>query len=149
MFSRWFAPKPKTKPLKLLAEGLDDLAMLSAVLQDAVMRRADMVYDASARTFAITLNRYCHELASTQPLRARAVLKFHGVTKVASKGLQGESVLDLLTIKAEASDPPAFALELVFAGGSAPALRLDVECLDILLVDLTPPRRSQHRPTHA
>ena len=149
MFKHWFAPKLKVKPLKILAEGLDDLALLSAVLQDAVMRPSEMVFDQKSRTFTIILNRYCHELASTHPLRARAALKFHGVAKVASKRLDNQEVLDLLILKAEALEPPGFAIELVFAGKEGAGLRFEVECLDILLVDLTPPRRSQHRPNHA
>jgi Protein of unknown function (DUF2948) len=148
MFSRWFAPKRDPKPLRLQAEGLDDLALLSAVLQDALMRRADMVYDEKARSFTVEINRYCHELTSSQALRAKAVLKFHGVTKLASKGLGRQDVLDLLTITAEPLEAPAFRLQLVFAGEGERAVRLDVECLDILLMDLTPPRRSQHKPTH-
>jgi hypothetical protein len=148
MFGNWFKKVPEAKPLKLVAEGVDDLALLAAVLQDAVIRMGDMRYEPAARRFVIELDRYCHELSSIAPYRAGAVLAIHGVEKAASKGFEGEDAFMLLTLRAEPLDTPAYRIEVVFAGEGERLLRLEVECLDILLADLTPPRRSKLKPAH-
>jgi hypothetical protein len=148
LFGNWFKKAPESKPLKLLAERLEDVAMLAAILQDSVIRMSGMRYEPEARRFVIELSRYCHELASVAPYRAGAVLAIHSVEKAAFKGLETEDGLWLLTLNAEPLEAPAYRLELVFAGEGGAALRLEVECLDILLADLTPPRRSRHKPAH-
>ncbi len=47
--------------LALMAEDEEDLAILSAHLQDAVMRVGDLAYLPKSRRFAAFLNRYCWE----------------------------------------------------------------------------------------
>jgi hypothetical protein len=55
-----------------------------------------------------------------------------------------DKVLNLLAVEFEATDTPAGVVTLVFSGG--PALRLEVECLEVELVDLGPVRVAETHP---
>lgn len=138
------------KPLRLKAEEADDLPPLSALIQDAAFQAGDMTYDAAERHFTLRMNRFCHENKSATPLRAPSVLRINSVSKVQFRGLspnQASQALSLLDIVAEPLDAPAHALILHFGGGQRD-VRIEVECIDILLLDLAPPRRAKSRPTH-
>ncbi len=144
--------KPAAKPLRLLANEADDLAPLAALVQDGLLRAGDMDYDAGGRHFTVRMNRYCHESSASVPLRAPSVLRFSCVQKVQTRGLnlgrQGQP-LSLLDIEVEALDEPAYALTLRFAGEGGPKdIRLEVECIDVLLLDLAAPRRVKSSPSH-
>ena len=52
----------KTSALKLHAQSSDDIKILSALLQDALIAGADMVFDKAENTFMLVANRYCWEL---------------------------------------------------------------------------------------
>src|SRR5258707_12207489 len=76
-----------TEPLKLLALDHDDLKILSAHLQDAVLRVADMVYLPTENRFAAVLNRF-DWLAAEEPdaggqglRRCRCALRFDRVRR--------------------------------------------------------------------
>ena len=77
--------------------------------------------------------------------RRRAALRFDRVLSCKCKQVTPtgkDKVLNLLAVEFEASDTPAGVVTLVFSGGAA--LRLEVECLEVELVDLgpvPPPRR--------
>src|SRR3546814_17472625 len=48
-------------PLKLRAEDVEDVTVLSACLQDATVRAADMTWQPKQRRFALVLNRFSWE----------------------------------------------------------------------------------------
>lgn len=142
---------PKARPLRLMAEEAADLAPLSALVQDAVLRSGDMEYDAHGRHFTIRMNRFCHEVKATVPLRAPSVLRVNCVSKVQRRGLDPKAAavpLSLLDIEVQPLDAPAHALVLHFAGGADRDIRLEVECIDVLLMDLAAPRRAKSKPVH-
>ncbi len=146
-----FAPKPAARPLRLLAQEADDLTPLSALLQDGVLRVGDMAYDKAGRHFTLRLNRFCHESGGTMPLRAPSVLRISCVTRVQMRHLdpaKSQQVLSLLDLAAETLDAPACALTLRFAGDAAPDVRVEAECIDVLLMDLAVPRRAKSTPQH-
>jgi len=146
-----FGRKREARPLRLIAETADDVAPLAALLQDAVLRVGDMAYDKAGRHVTLRLNRFCHESGGHAPLRAPSVLRVNGVTRVRMRNLdlaKSGQVLSLLDIEAEVVDAPACALTLRFAGDQRPDLRIEAECIDVLLLDLAAPRRAKSVPNH-
>ena len=65
---------PSKAPLRLLAEDSDDLAVISAALQDAVCQIGDIAYQASARQLTLALNRYRWENGARTQERVRTGL---------------------------------------------------------------------------
>ena len=142
---------PKARPLRLMAEAADDVSPLSALLQDAALRAGDMEYDARGRHFTVRMNRFCHESKTTVPLRAPSVLRINGVTRIQRRGFDSSASgapLSLLGIGVEALEAPAHALILRFAGPGSRDIRIEVECLDVLMMDLAAPRRAKSKPVH-
>lgn len=133
--------------LRLRAEDADDLAVISACLQDAVTSREQMRWQPKERRFAMLLNRYRWERQGGE--RIRAGLHFEGVEKVVTRDFDGVGpgqVLSLLAIASSARDEGRARITLVFAGG--PLVRLETECIDASLDDIgegwTTPRHPDH-----
>jgi hypothetical protein len=128
------------KSLKLVALDNDDLDVVSAHLQDAIVKPADIRWRPSERRLVVGLNRFDWEaaLGQTPEYRRRsAALRFDRVLgcKALNIGKPGEdTVLNLLSVTFDQRDPPAGVVTLTFSGGAA--LRLDVECLEAEIVDL-------------
>ena len=143
--------KAPAKPLRLMAQEADDLPAISALVQDAALRAADLSYDPAGRHFTLRMNRFCHEADKGVPLRAPSVLRISCVTAVKMRGLdlkQSSLPLSLLDISLEVLEAPAVALTLRFAGASNRDVRIEAECLDVLLLDLAAPRRAKRMPEH-
>ncbi len=144
--------KAPEKPMRLIAHEAEDVAPISALLQDAALRAGDLDYDAKGHHFTLRMNRYCHESKAGVPLRAPSVLRISCVQKVQTRGIdlnQATQPLSLLDISAEpAGEAPAHVLTLRFAGATGKDVRLEVECVDILLLDLAAPRRAKSKPVH-
>ncbi len=137
--------------LKLLALDTEDLDVLSAHVQDAVVRVADMGYARGDRRFALLMNRY--DWASDKPrgkgVRKRAALHFDAVQSVVTAGFDPnahDGVLNLLAITFIPIDGPAGMVELSFAGGGT--VRLGVECLEARLSDLGAAWAATAKPAH-
>lgn len=144
--------KAPDKPLRLLAHEAEDVPPISALLQDSALRSGDLDYDARGRHFTLRMNRFCHESKAGVPLRAPSVLRISCVQKVQTRGIdlnQSTQPLSLLDIAVEPlGEAPAHVLTLRFAGGTGRDVRLEVECIDILLLDLAAPRRAKTKPAH-
>ena len=128
------------KPLRLLAEEGDDLRIIAAAVQDAVVKAGNLKYE--NRRFAIELNRYRWETAPTrkgQPgERVRSLLAFDGVLGVKTRGItktDPELILSLLSagFVADVAGPPGGKVVLLFAGDGE--IVLTVEALDATLLD--------------
>ena len=138
--------------LKLLALDAEDLAVLSAHVQDAVVRTADMGYARADKRFALLMNRYdwTSEAPRSKGLRKRAGLHFDRVEGVAYAGFDPnapEGVLELLAITfAPGPDGVSGVVELDFAGGGT--VRLTVECLEARLADLGAAWAAAAKPVH-
>ena len=137
--------RPVTAPLRLLAEDGEDLAIISAALQDAILRPQDIVWEKRARTLTITLARFCWECGDT---RVRAALQFGDVVAVKSRGLPRlpDAGLELLAIHFFEGEAPGGKAILMFAGGGD--LKAEVECLDVVVVDLADRWPARIAPTH-
>lgn len=140
------ASKP---PLRLLAQDADDLAVMSAVLQDAVCQMGDIAYQASSRQLTLALNRYRWENGARTQERVRTGLQFGGVMGVKTRNLRRDvkdAVVELLSINFEPGEAPGGAIILTFAGGGD--LRAEVEMVDIIAADLSSPWPTPNMPKH-
>ena len=138
--------------LTLAAEDAADLEIISARLQDAVAQMKDLVYLPKKRRFAALFNRFLWESDEKKgDLRVRSGLHFDGVLSVKSHKLKlgaPAAVVSLLAIQftPKGGEDPGGSVELVFAGGGA--LKLEVEVLDAGLTDLAGPWAAMGRPEH-
>jgi len=138
--------------LTLAAEDAADLEIISARLQDAVAQMKDLVYLPKKRRFAALFNRFVWEADQKKgDLRVRTGLHFDGVLSVKSHKLKRgapEAVVSLLAVQftPTGGEDPGGTVELVFAGGGA--LRLEVEVLDAGLTDIAGPWAAMGRPEH-
>ena len=132
-------------PLRLLAEDAVDLQIISAALQDAIMRPVDIRWEKDARRLTIVLSRFCWECGGT---RVMAAMQFGDVEAVKSRRLPRlpEAALELLALDFEPTEAPGGRVILMFAGGGD--LRIDVECLDAVLTDLSDRWPARVAPTH-
>lgn len=138
--------------LKLMAIDAEDLEVISAHVQDAVLKVEDMGFAKSDRRFALVLNRFAWEAsdgAKGKGQRRRSGLHFNFVQSAEISGIDTnarEGVLELLALTFTASDAPAGEVLLSFAGGGT--VRLQVECLEARLSDLGAAWSAKGRPAH-
>jgi hypothetical protein len=139
-----------TRSLRLVALDEDDLAVLSANLQDALIAVQDMAYLPRLKRFALAGKRFDWVKAAAGACeRCAAGLHFERVLAVSRTGFdqsEGERVLNLLAIHFEPTDAPAGVVTLTFSGGAA--LRLKVECLEAQMSDLGPRWDCATQPAH-
>ena len=64
------AARAPVEPLRLLAEDADDLHIISAALQDAILRPVDIVWEPSGRRVTLKLSRFCWECGGTRVMAA-------------------------------------------------------------------------------
>jgi hypothetical protein len=139
--------------LKLIALDEEDLAVVSSLLQDAVLRVADMTYVPGQKRFAAVLNRFDWETARQQSgkdfRRRRAALRFDRVFGAQLKNVKpgpGERVLSLLAVRFEPAEAPGGHVTLTFSGDAS--IQLQVECIEVELRDLGPAWRTRSKPAH-
>lgn len=141
---------PAAEPLKLIALDADDLSVISAHLQDAVLKRADIAWLPAEKRFALALRRFDWEGAAQGRKRRRlAALHFERVTAARSTKMTagaGDAVLSLLAVTFAQSDGPAGQITLHFSDGAA--IRLDVECIEAQMKDLGPIWEAVATPAH-
>jgi Protein of unknown function (DUF2948) len=145
--------------LKLIAFDADDLAVISAHLQDAVLKVGDIAYLPKERRFAAVGNRFDWADALTDGkaktrdyVRRQMALRFERVLGAKLQGIDPKkknAVLALLAIAfepAEGPEDPSGHVTLNFADGAA--IRLEVECIEAELKDLGPVWRAKAMPRH-
>lgn len=137
--------------LKLLALDAEDLDVISATTQDAVVRVGDMGYAKADQRFALLMNRFAWEDGVGKTgVRKRAALHFDRVKAVRTAGFDPnaqEGSLELLTIRFTETEGPGGVIDLTFAGGGA--IRLEVEVLEARLQDLGAAWAARVKPEHA
>lgn len=145
-------------PLSLRAETPEDLAVIAALVQDAVLPVTEIRWEAKARRLALLLNRFRWEdkaaaEAARRPFeRVQSVLVISDVTGIASQGVDRQDrdlVLSLLDLAWEPGLDGAGKLTLTLAGDGA--IAVSVECLAVDLRDVTRPYaavsgRAPHHP---
>ena len=140
--------------LKLVALDREDIEIVSAHLQDAVVKPADIRWRPAENRLVIALNRFDWEAANggaPEFRRRRAALRFDRVSACKCRNCSNcsegrEQVLNLLAVSFEETDQPGGVVTLTFSGGAA--LRLEVECLEAELADLGPSWTTDCCPGH-
>jgi len=128
------------QPLKLIALDEEDLAIVSAHVQDAIARVGDIDWRPAENVLTLVVARFVWEGVGDRTRtyeRRHAGLAFRRVRAVRSQNIRRDrpdGILDLLAVTFEPTDAPAGVIRLVFAGGGE--LRLDVECIEAQLGDL-------------
>lgn len=140
-------PTSDSSGLKLLAQDEQDLAVLSAALQDAVGKIGDISYEPGERRLTLAFNRYRWEGRRRE--RVRSALQLGSVVKVQARKLRRDAkdaVVELLSVTFEPGEAPAGVVAFSFAGGGD--LRAEVECLDAVLADISRSWSTQRTPVH-
>jgi hypothetical protein len=131
-----------TTQLKLIALDADDLAVISAHVQDARVQTSDIIWRQGEKRLVVGMNRLDWDetlSGATSPRRLVAALRFDRVLSCKSRNIDldtPETALELLGIEFHPGDAPGGSALLLFSHGGA--LRLDVECLECELTDLGP-----------
>lgn len=134
--------------LRLTALDAEDLAVISAHMQDAVLRVGDMAYAKGQKQFAVIANRYAWDEAEAHQ-RRRTGLHFDRVLSVKSQNIRlgdAAAVLSLLTIGFVETDAPSGNILLTFSGGGS--VSLAVECIEAQMKDLGPAWETRSVPHH-
>jgi hypothetical protein len=123
---------------RLSARSVEDLAVLAALLQDAIVPLGDMAYIAGDRTFVLALNRFRWEAGEGAATRERihAGLRFDAVQRVRYRGIRRadrRQFLSLLTISYD---------------DGVGMIRLEVEELRCALEDFDEPWPTPSTPSH-
>lgn len=149
--------------LKLRARDADDLAVLSAHLQDAIVPIVDVAFLADERRFVMVVNRFQWEVGARPAeaalgsdeadedgpggpvyFRTNCGVRIERVAAVRAKGVDFKNrgqILGLLALRLDRG-----ALMLDFAGGATIALTIDG--LDVKLEDVGEPWPTTRRPEH-
>lgn len=128
-------------PVALRALDGDDLRVISALVQDAILPVGEMTWDRRRRRFALLLNRFRWEdKGARPPERVQAVLAIEDVQGVATQGVDRadrDLVLSILALDWTAGEDGTGRITLVLAGDGA--IALDVETIEVTLRDVTRP----------
>jgi hypothetical protein len=139
--------------LKLLALDGEDLAIVSAHMQDSVFKVGDIEFLPRLKQFSLAANRFVWELSERKDKsfeRHRTALVFKQVLAVRSTGIdrqKRDAVLSLLAIRFDQTgEGPEGTIELTLAGHATVAL--DVECIEVQLADIGGAWETASMPSH-
>ena len=144
--------------LRLRAEDAEDLAVISAMVQDALISVKDLTYDRAQRRFTLVANRFRWE---GKPLNAHnggsgggpaferrlCALSFADVDTVSYRGFRrrdDECILSLLAIRP--GDGPG-AIDLEFSGNAT--VRLGVSAIRVYATDIGEAWPTVWQPDHS
>lgn len=136
-----------TQAMRLLAQDAEDLKVIAAALQDAVGKIGDISYEPAGRRLTLAFNRYRWEAKGGE--RVRSAVQVGGVMRVQARKLRRnakDAVVELLDVAFEPGEAPGGAVTFTFAGGGD--LRAEVECLDVVLADVSAPWPTPRTPKH-
>ena len=130
-----------TVQLKLIALDADDLAVISAHVQEARLQAADIIWRQGEKRLVVGMRRLDWEqtmAGEATPRRLISALRFDRVLACKSRNIDleppQETALELVGIEFHPAEAPGGSVVLLFSSGGA--LRLDVECLECELADL-------------
>ena len=138
--------------LRLLAETAEDLEVISAAIQDSVVKAGNLKYESRRNRFTLEINRFRWEAGAKRGdgERVRSLLAFDGVMGVKTRAvnkIDPEMILSLLQVSfTPADEPPGGKVTLLFAGDGD--IELDVEVLDATLLDSDYVWPTRHLPNH-
>jgi hypothetical protein len=126
-------------PRKLIALDEDDLAVISAHVQDSHVRTGNIRWRQDEKRLVIALERLDldQELEGKLPCQLVSALRFDRVLSVKSRNVamdKPDAALDLIGLEFSATDAPGGKVTLLFSGRGA--MQIEVECLECELADL-------------
>jgi hypothetical protein len=143
----------QVKNLKLSATSVEDLSVISAHLQDAIVSIQDIANLKKNKIFLIQLNRFMWEDVEKgvfrKNKRTRTVLKFDNIISVSSKNINlknNEKFLDFLTIESILLPDRNYEIKLIFSGDSV--IKIKTEVIDVTLDDQGLPWETKTQPKH-
>jgi Protein of unknown function (DUF2948) len=145
------AVAPET-PLRLRGEDAEDLAVISAVVQDALVSVKDLTYDRAERRFTLIANRFRWEgkvdASNGVPYeRTLCAVTIDAVDAVSYRGFRrrdDERILSLLAIRP--GEKPG-SIDLEFSGGAT--LRLAVSTINVYATDIGEAWPTVWQPDHS
>jgi hypothetical protein len=145
--------KVKTQNLRLIAKTDEDVRVISAHLQDSIVKTSDIASLKRNKIFLIQLNRFMWEDVEKgvfrKNKRIRTVLKFENILEVTAKNIdqkKGDRFLDFLAIETEKMPDKNYEMKLIFAGDVV--IKLVTEAIDVTLDDQGSPCESKNKPKH-
>ena len=142
----------KVQNLKLIAKTDEDLRVISAHLQDSIVKTSDIANLQKNKIFLMQLNRFMWEDVEKgvfrKNKRIRTVLKFENVLKATSKNVnqKNDRFLDFLAIEMFKMPDKNFEMNLIFSGDAA--IKLVVEAIEVTLDDQGSSWESKNKPRH-
>ena len=143
----------KVQNLKLIAKTDEDLRVISAHLQDSIVKTSDIANLQKNKIFLMQLNRFMWEDVEKgvfrKNKRIRTVLKFENVLKASSKNVnqkKNDRFLDFLAIEMFKMPDKNFEMNLIFSGDVV--IKLVVEAIEVTLDDQGSSWESKNKPRH-
>ena len=143
----------KPKNLKLIARTVEDLRVVSAHLQDAIVNINDIANLKKNKILLLQLNRFMWEDVEKglfrKNKRIRTILKFENVIKVKSRNINlagKDKFLDFLTIETNQMTDNNYEMKILFAGDSI--LKVIVEVIEVTLDDQGEAWDTKNKPKH-
>ncbi len=144
-------------PVRLLAQTVEDLEVISTLVQDAVGQNSEVSWMPRHNRFALMINRFRWEDQANATLQSRpfervqATLVISNVLKAGADGINSrdkESIFSVLSIAFVSQEDAAGEVVVTLAGDGA--IRLKVECLDVCLTDMSRPYKARAKlaPAH-
>ncbi|MEE9272750.1 MAG: DUF2948 family protein [Robiginitomaculum sp.] len=137
--------------LKLIAETKEDLSVIAASVQDAIVKVSGILFGESAQVLTLKLSRFMHEKNSSEAgKRIKAGLRFYNILGLRGKDIDRndpDAFMVLLDIAFDANKkPPGGILTFIFAGGGE--LKAQTDCLEARLMDYQEARTTTSLPLH-
>ena len=143
----------KVKNLKLIAKTDEDLRVISAHLQDSIVKISDIANLKKNKIFLMQLNRFMWEDVEKgvfrKNKRIRTVLKFENVLTASSKNVnqkKNDRFLDFLAIESSKMPDKNYQMNLIFSGDII--IKLITEAIEVTLDDQGSPWESKSKPNH-
>ena len=143
----------EAKNLKLIAKTEEDLRVVSAHLQDAIVNVSDVANLKKNKIFLMQLNRFMWEDVEKgvfrKNKRIRTILKFENVIKAYSKNInqsKGNKFLDFLAIETYQMVDNNYEMKIVFAGDSI--IKIIAEAIEVTLDDQGEAWDTKNIPKH-
>ena len=143
----------KPKNLKLIARTVEDLRVVSAYLQDAIVNLNEIANLKKNKILLLQLNRFMWEDVEKglfrKNKRIRTILKFENVIKVKSRNINlagKDKFLDFLTIETNQMTDNNYEMKILFAGGSI--VKIISEIIEVTLDDQGDAWVTKNKPKH-
>tara|TARA_B100000963_G_scaffold358138_1_gene382025 strand:+ start:2841 stop:3284 length:444 start_codon:yes stop_codon:yes gene_type:complete len=143
----------EVKNLKLIARTIEDLRIVSAHLQDAIVSISDIANLKKNKILLIQLNRFMWEDVEKglfrKNKRIRTILKIENVIKVNSRNIiqsKKDKFLDFLAIETNQMPDNNYEMKIVFAGDSI--IKVISEVIEVTLDDQGEAWETKNMPKH-